>query len=277
MISLSIAGILASVTGALAQSAGQYASVNGLKMYYEVHGSGKPLVLIHGGGSTIESTFGRVIDSFAKTHRVIAVELQAHGHSGDRNGPISFEQDADDVAELLNQLKIEKADFFGFSNGGTTCFQIAIRHPRLVNKLIVASAAYNHNGMPSAFWESFKHADIKNLPADLRAAFIKANPDPKALQAMFDKCAQRMENFKDIPDATIRSITAPALIIQGDAEVIRPEHALEMLHTLPHARLAIIPAGHGEYIGEADSSKKPSKVPALVVQIIEEFLDAPMN
>ena len=119
---------------------GRYAAVNGLNMYYEIHGSGRPLVLVHGGGSTIESTFGRVLPALAKTHQVIAVELQAHGHTKDIDRPLSFEQDADDVAALLKQLRVEKTDFMGFSNGATTCIQVAIRHPNLVNKLVLASA-----------------------------------------------------------------------------------------------------------------------------------------
>src|SRR5882724_11819519 len=108
-------------------SIGHHAMVNGLKMYHEIHGSGRPLVLIHGGGSTIASTFGRVLPELAKGHRVIAVELQAHGHTPDIDRPLSFEQDADDVAALLAQLAIGKADIMGFSNGGTTALQIAIR------------------------------------------------------------------------------------------------------------------------------------------------------
>src|SRR4051812_27461893 len=125
--------------------AGNYASVNGLQMYYQIHGTGKPLVLLHGGGSTIESTFGRILPALAKTHQVIAIELQAHGHTKDIDRPLSFEQDADDVAVLLTQLHINKADFLGFSNGGTTCLQIAIRHPKLVNKLVLASATYKRD------------------------------------------------------------------------------------------------------------------------------------
>src|SRR5882672_649217 len=101
----------------MAQSSGKYAQVNGLKMYYEVHGNGFPLVLIHGGGSTIGTTFGRILPVLAKTHKIIAVEMQAHGHTADINRPLSFKQDADDVAELLKQLHIGKADIFGFSNG----------------------------------------------------------------------------------------------------------------------------------------------------------------
>src|SRR5690606_29072653 len=109
-----------------------YSDVNGIKMYYEIYGQGKPLVLIHGGGSTIESNWARVIPLLAKNRKVLALELQAHGRTSDRNGDLSFEQDADDVAGLLHNLNIDRADFFGFSNGGTTTLQIAIRHPEIV-------------------------------------------------------------------------------------------------------------------------------------------------
>src|SRR6266850_8376781 len=127
------------------------AAVNGLKMYYEMHGTARPLVLIHGGGSTIQTTFGRILRDLARRHRVIAVEMQAHGHTRDIDRPLSFEQDADDVAALLEQLHIDKADFMGFSNGGTTCLQIAIRHPGLVNRLVLASATCKREGMQAGF------------------------------------------------------------------------------------------------------------------------------
>ena len=107
------------ITTAMAQATGKYANVNGLKMYYEIQGNGFPLVLIHGGGSTIGTTFGRILPALSKTHKVIAVEMQAHGHTADINRPLSFEQDADDIAELLKQLNITKADIFGFSNGAS--------------------------------------------------------------------------------------------------------------------------------------------------------------
>src|SRR5438105_4346519 len=113
-----------------------YANVNGIKMYYEIHGTGNPLVLIHGGGSTIQTTFGRILPFLSKSHRVIAVELQAHGHTGDRDAPETFQQDAADVVELLKQLNIARADILGFSNGGQTAMQIAITNPEKVNKLI---------------------------------------------------------------------------------------------------------------------------------------------
>src|SRR3978361_983930 len=108
-----------------------YSDVNGIKMYYEIYGQGKPLVLIHGGGSTIQTNFEKIIPLLAKDRKVIAVELQAHGRTSDRNADLTFEQDADDVATLLKNINIDIADFFGFSNGGTTVLQIAIRHPEI--------------------------------------------------------------------------------------------------------------------------------------------------
>lgn len=251
---------------------GHYAAVNGLRMYYEIHGSGKPLVLLHGGGSTIVSTFGRILPELAKTHRVIAVELQAHGHTQDIDRPLSFEQDADDVAALLEQLHIDKADFLGFSNGGTTTLQIAIRHPELVNRMVLASATYRRDGMQPGFFESFQHASLNTMPRPLRDAYLKANPDSEGLQKMFDRDVARMVAFKNISDPDIKAIRAPALVINADADVVRPEHALALSRTLPHAKLAILPGGHGDYIGEITAPHKNSKMPALVAAMIEEFL-----
>ena len=255
-----------------ASPGGRYATVGGLKLYYEIHGSGKPLVLIHGGGSTIKSNFGRILPELAKTHLVVAVELQAHGHTPDIDRPLSFEQDADDVAALLTQIQIEKADFMGFSNGGTTCLQIGIRHPALVNKLVLASATYKREGMQPGFFEGMTQASLKNMAQSLKDAYLEANPDPKGFKAMFDRDVARMVAFKDISEADIKSIQAPALVINGDAEVVRVEHALELSRALPRARLAILPGGHGDYIGEICAADKDSKIPALVTAMIEAFL-----
>jgi pimeloyl-ACP methyl ester carboxylesterase len=252
---------------------GQYAIVNNLKIYYEVHGNGYPLVLIHGGGSTIMSTYGRILHELANHHKVIAVELQAHGHTKDIDRPLSFEQDADDVAGLLKQLSIFKADFMGFSNGGTTCLQIAIRHPELVNKLVLASTLYKRNGMPDGFWEGMKQASIEIMPLPLKDAYLKANPDTAGFRKMFNRDVDRMLSFRDIPDEKIKNIRFSALIINADRDVITTEHALELLHTLPHAQLAILPGEHGEYIGEITTSKKNSKIPVLVTHLILEFLN----
>ncbi len=249
-----------------------YAAVNGLKMYYEIHGSGSPLVLLHGGGSTITSTFGRVLPELAKKHQVIAIELQAHGRTKDIERPLSFEQDADDVAELLRQLHIVKADFFGFSNGGTTCLQIAIRYPHLVNRLVLASAIYKRDGMMAGFFEGMQQATFASMPQLLKEAYLEVNPDPKGLDAMFHRDVARMLAFKDITDYAIKGIQAQTLVINGDADVVRSEHALELSRTLPHAQLAILPGGHGDYIGEICAPDKNSKMPEITLSIVEMFL-----
>jgi pimeloyl-ACP methyl ester carboxylesterase len=250
-----------------------YSTVNGLDMYYEIYGHGKPLVLIHGGGSTIPSNFEKVIPLFAKERMVIAVELQAHGRTPDRNKDLSFEQDADDVAALLKNLKIQKADFFGFSNGGTTTLQIAIRHPAIVDKIVLGSALARRNGVPGWFWEFMKQATLDNMPAQLKTAYKQVAPDSNGLLVMHDRDVKRMINFKDIPDEQIKAIKARALIIIGDKDVITPEHALELHRQIANSELAIIPGGHGEYIGEITTLTPDFKESELVVPMIEKFLN----
>lgn len=252
-----------------------YSEVNGIKMYYEIYGEGKPLVLIHGGGSTIQSNFRQVIQMFAKTRKVIAMELQAHGRTSDRGKDSSFEQDADDVAVLLKNLNIDKADFFGFSNGGTTTIQIAIRHPEMVNKMVLGSALCKRNGVPAQFWDFMKQATLANMPTELKDSYLAVTPSPEGLQTMHDRDAKRMVNFKDIPDEQIKSIKAQTLIIIADKDVITPEHALEMHRQIAGSELAIIPGIHGEYIGEITTLKSNSKQADFVVPMITRFLDKP--
>jgi pimeloyl-ACP methyl ester carboxylesterase len=250
-----------------------YSDVNGLKMYYEIYGEGKPLVLIHGGGSTIQSNFEKAIPLFAKNRKVIAVELQAHGRTNDRNKDSSFEQDADDVATLLNNLHISKADFFGFSNGGTTTLQIAIRHPELADKIILGSALAKRSGAPDWFWDFMKTASLQNMPPQLQMAYKKVAPDSNGLQVMHDRDAKRMVHFKDIPDEQLAAIKVPVLIINGDKDVITIEHAMELHKKIVNSELAIIPGAHGEYIGEVTTIKADFKESEMVVPMIEKFLN----
>lgn len=250
-----------------------YAPVNGIRMYYERHGKGgMPLVLIHGGGSTIESSFGRVLPLFAQHGEVIAVELQAHGRTTDRPAPESFEQDADDVAGLLQYLHVGKANVFGFSNGATTSLQLAIRHPELVNKIVSLSGAYQREGFPPGFFEGFPKATLETMPAPLRAAFLKVTPDQLRLQNMFEKDVARMEHFTDIPDALMKSIHAPALLMSSDKDVILPMQTVRMAQVIPNGRLVILPGLHGECLGEAAAEKKGSPLPGMLVSLVEDFL-----
>jgi pimeloyl-ACP methyl ester carboxylesterase len=250
-----------------------YSEVNGLKMYYEMHGQGKPLVLVHGGGSTIQTNFEKIIPLLAKNRQVIALELQAHGRTSDRNADLAFEQDADDIATLLENLHIDKADFFGFSNGGTTTLQIATRHPKIVDKIILGSALAKRNGVPGWFWDFMAQARLENMPEQLKVGYKKVAADTNGLQVMHDRDVKRMVNFRDIPDEQIKLIEAPTLIIIGDKDVILPEHALELHRQIINSELAIIPGGHGEYIGEITTLQPGFKESELVVPMIEKFLN----
>ncbi|MBO9702902.1 MAG: alpha/beta hydrolase [Sporocytophaga sp.] len=250
-----------------------YSEVNGLKMYYEIYGEGEPLVLIHGGGSTIQTTFGQVIPELSKHRKLIGVELQAHGRTSDRNTDLTFEQDADDTAMLLKNLGIPKADFLGFSNGGMTTLQLAIRHPQLVNRIIVASALYKRSGAPPEFWEFMKKATLDYMPQQYKDAYVKVSSNPQGLQNMHDKCAKRMAEFKDWKEEQLKSITAKTLLIIGDTDVMTPEHAVEMYRLIPNCQLAIVPGGHGKYIGEITTIKDQGHRVPLAIPMIEEFLD----
>jgi pimeloyl-ACP methyl ester carboxylesterase len=245
-----------------------YAQVNGLKMYYEIHGSGgTPLVLLHGGGSTIETSFGKVLGKYASTRKVIALERQGHGHTEDVDRPFSFEQSAEDTAALLRHLGIGKADFLGYSNGGNIAIQIAVKHPEVVRKLIIESAMFDRSGCAEGFWESFKHAKLTDLPPQLRDAYLKVAPRPDDLIQMFAKSVRQMLDFKGWTPEEIQSIKAPTLVMIGDQDIVRPEHAVRMFRLLPHAQLAVLPGTDHMAIVNRDD---------LLLAIVPPFLDAPM-
>jgi pimeloyl-ACP methyl ester carboxylesterase len=254
-----------------------HAPVNGINMYYEVHGrrDGVPLVLLHGGGSTIEVTFSKVLPVFAGSRRVIAVEEQGHGRTTDRDAPVTFESSADDVAALLRYLKVDQADLFGFSNGASIALQIAIRHPQLVRKMVFASSITKRDGAQPQLWEFMKEADFSNMPQPLKDAFLRVNPDVRQLKTMHEKGAARMQNFQDVSDALVGSVRAPTLIVLGDQDIVTPEHAVELTRLISGARLLILPGGHGDYLGEAVTTQKDTRYPELTARLIVEFLDLP--
>jgi pimeloyl-ACP methyl ester carboxylesterase len=250
-----------------------HAPVNGINMYYEIHGKGElPLVLIHGGGSTIETSFGVLLPLLASNNKVIAVELQAHGRTSDRNTPESFEQDADDVAALLKHLKVDKANILGFSNGGTTTLQIAMRHAQLVNKIIVISGATKREGFMTGFFDFMKTAAFDTMPQPLKDAYLKVTPNEAGLLNMFNKDRQRMIDFKDISDAAISTIKAPALFMVADKDVISVKHTADMASLINGAQLIVLPGGHGQFFGEMDSAKG-RKLPEATALLVQDFLE----
>lgn len=149
-----------------ARDVGKYVSVNGLKMFYEIHGAGKPLVLLHGGFG-VAGTFEQILPQFIETRQVITVELQGHGHTADSDRPLSFEFMADDIAALLKHLGIDKADLLGYSMGGGVALQTVIRHPELVRKLVAVSAPCKSDG-----WYAEVLTGMRSINAELAQTWI---------------------------------------------------------------------------------------------------------
>ena len=257
-----------------------YAPVNGLDMYYEIHGTGQPLVLLHGAFSAIGTSFQHVLPDLAKTRQVIAFEMQAHGHTADIDRPLSQEQMADDTVAALQYLAIERADIFGYSTGAGVSLHVAIRHPEVVRKLVLASVAYNLSGVHPGLMEGL--ADMTPdmmLGSPWHEEYIRIAPRPEDFATLFEKKTQMDRGIQDLPAETIRAIEAPTLLIIGDSDLVRPEHAVEMFRLLgggvfgdtpaglPNSQLAILPGtSHVSIVDRAD----------LLLTIIPRFLDAPM-
>jgi pimeloyl-ACP methyl ester carboxylesterase len=243
-----------------------YAPVNGLEMYYEIHGNGSPLVLLHGGPTTIDTTFGPMLPTLARTHKIVAVEQQGHGHTADIDRPMSYEQMADDTAELLNYLEIDRAAFFGFSDGGIVGLGVAIRHPRLVRKLAVAGTNFNVDGLTTEALEFLKHASPDDF-GGLRDAYERVAPRPAAWPALVAKVMKMATTFKGYSPDALQAVQAPVLIAVGDRDMVRLEHAVELFRLLPRAELAMLPST--DHVGLVT---RPERLLSMVLT----FLDAPV-
>jgi pimeloyl-ACP methyl ester carboxylesterase len=244
---------------------GQYADVNGLKMYYEIHGTGRPLVWLHGafGGADVHP-------NLARDRQVIAVELQGHGHTADIDRPLTYEQMADDVAALLQHLKIEQADIFGYSMGGTVALAIAIRHPEVVRKVAINGSYY---GKLEEAFEPESVRQFQNLPAPadfpphVKDAYAKVAPDPKQWPTLVAKVKKLGLEFKGFAREDMKSIKAPVLITLGDRDLVRLEHAVAMYRLIPNPQLAVFPGADHFLIDQGPEKLFPT---------IAAFLDAPV-
>jgi pimeloyl-ACP methyl ester carboxylesterase len=268
----------------MTENRGNYAEVNGLNMYYEIHGVGEPLVVLHGAYMTIDA-MGEVVASFAEARQVIAVELQGHGRTADIDRPISYEQMADDVAALLRHLGTESADVFGYSMGGATALQLAIRHPGAVRKLVVASASYTSDGAHPELMEMIPTITPEVFAGTpIEEEYLRLAPNPEDFPTLVAKLKRLdMEPFA-WPQEDIRGITAPTLIIVGDSDAIRLEHAVELfrllgggvmgdLAGLPQSRLAVLP-GTTHFIPPGSGVLDRAD---WLLSMIQAFLDAPMQ
>ncbi|MBE4948394.1 alpha/beta fold hydrolase [Chryseobacterium culicis] len=249
-----------------------FKKVNGIQLYYEIYGSGKPVVLIHGGGSSFLFDFKEVIARLEGKFQLIGIDLQNHGRSEHRDIPETFEQDADDVAGLLAALNIKKASFWGFSNGGSSVMQIGRRHPGIVERLVVASAFYKRSGMMDGFFEGMQEATFESMPEPFKINFLNLNPDFSKLENLFEKDCGRMQTFEDWDDEVLISLTFPTLFISGDQDVIKPEHTAAMWRLVKDARLLILPAAHGTYMMPDFDGNTDTGLIDFTVKEVEKFL-----
>lgn len=241
---------------------GEYASVNGLKMYYEIHGTGRPLVLLH--GSFMSAIF---YPALAEGRQVMTVDLQGHGRTADIDRPFTFEQMADDVAALLKQLKIEQADIFGYSMGGTVGLALTIRHPELVRRLAIFGSPYRpiEEAWSPDMIKGWNEITPENFaPEDLKVPYEKMSPAPN-WKGLVAKILQMEKDFKGFSKEQMRAIKAEVFIGAGDRNDASPEHLAEMHSLIPKSQLAIFP--NTEHIVLMTN-------PDRVLPQIKEFLNA---
>lgn len=256
-----------------------YIPVNGLEMYYEIHGTGQPLVLLHGAFSAIGTSFGALLPGLARSRRVIGFEMQAHGRTADIDRPLSIEQMADDTAAALHHLGIEQADIFGYSTGASIALHLALRHPDVVRKLVLASVTFNMSGVHPGTMDGLAEMTPEMMfGSPWHDEYMRIAPDPDHFATLFAKKTQMDRNIQDVPAEAVAAIKAPTLLIIGDSDIVRPEHAVEMFRLLgggvfgdiaglPNSQLAVLPGTtHVAVVQRAD----------LLLAIIPPFLDAPM-
>jgi pimeloyl-ACP methyl ester carboxylesterase len=256
-----------------------YAPVNGLQMYYEVHGSGgTPLLLLHGGLFDIDLQFGELIPGLAADRQVIAADFQGHGRTNDIDRPLRSADLASDVVGLLQHLGITHIDVFGFSVGGATALHLAIEHPELVGKLIVSSASFHPGGDRPENKEAVPQLTVEMIAGTpMEQAYRAKSPHPDKLQDLLDKLGTFDDGFPGWSDADIEGIAAPTLITVGDCDAVTLEHAVRFLQLrggdvngdfagVPSSQLAVFP-GTTHFYGLARTG--------LVLDVVLHFLDAP--
>jgi pimeloyl-ACP methyl ester carboxylesterase len=257
-----------------------YLPVNGLDMYYEIHGEGPPLVLLHGAMGTIASSFANLLPALAVARQVIAVELQGHGHTADIDRPLSYQQMADDTAALLRALGIQTADLVGYSNGGAVGLQMAMQYPGRVRRLVFAGgASYSPDGYYPELLAQAGSAPDNLIGSVWHQAYLQVAPDPGAWPALVAKTVELDRTFSGWPPEDVQAVKAPTLLIIGDSDIVRPEHTVKMFRLLgggvigdiaglPASQLAVLPGtSHEGVLGRV----------GWLRSMILEFLGSPEN
>jgi pimeloyl-ACP methyl ester carboxylesterase len=254
-----------------------YAPVNGLNMYYEIHGKGEPVVLLHGSFMTITNNWTDMIARLSTSRQVIAVEMQGHGRTADINRDFSFENLADDIAALLDYLKIKQADVLGYSMGGGVAMQVAIRHPEKVRKVVSISAVFRHDGWVKEALEIFPKLEAGMFKASpIETEYKKLSPTPDKFETFVKRVIQMDIKPYDFGAAKLKATKAPMFFIHGDADGVRLDHISEMfrlkgdeifgdIRPRSESRLAILPnTTHVTLMEKAN----------VIVPMVNDFLNA---
>jgi len=254
-----------------------YAPVNGLKMYYEVHGSGQPVVLLHGAFMTITNNWDGWIDELSKTRKVIAIEMQGHGRTADIPRDFTSENLADDVAALLDYLKIPRADLIGYSMGGEVAMECAIRHPDKVRKAVIISSTFRSDGMVAG-----AHESISGLTADafkgspIETEYKKLSPTPDYFPTFVQRIVATASKPYDFGADKLKATKAPMFFIHGDADGVRLAHVAEMFRLKggeTHGDMGPRSASRLAILPDTTHVTLMQRMP-IIVPMVNDFLDA---
>jgi len=260
-----------------------YAPVNGLKLYYEIHGAGAPLVLLHGGLGATEM-FAAILPSLSNGRMVIAVDLQAHGRTADIDRPLSFEAMADDIAALLKYLGIDKAVVMGYSLGGGVALRVAVQHPGLVNRLVLVSSAFKRDGwypeIVAAMAQMGPGAVEMMKKTPMYEMYARIAPDPADWPVLLTKIGELLKKDYDWSN-DVASIKAPSLLVFGDADAIRLAHAVDFFELLGGGKK------DGGWDGSGMSKSRLAILPGLthynifsspaLAAVVTQFLETPIQ
>lgn len=246
-----------------------YADVNGLHLYYEIHGEGSPLVLVPGGMLTIDLNFAGLIPALAQKHQVVALELQGHGRTAEIDREITPANSASDVVALLDHLGIDRAHVLGHSMGAAVAMELAVSHPTRVRSLVPVSVTVRPEGMHQDVTDPSHFATSSRLPtqedfAEFRAAYQRLSPHPEHFQDFLAKLSRSAADLKGWTDEQLAAITAPVLLVIGDHDFTTVAHGAVMLDLVPTSYLAVLPnTTHMQATRRAD----------LLLPMLADFLD----
>jgi pimeloyl-ACP methyl ester carboxylesterase len=256
-------------TDVMRPSQSGYADVNGVHMYYELHGLGSPLVLLHGGMLTIDLNFGSLIPTLALAHQVIGVELQGHGRTGDIERAITPAALAGDVVALLDHLEIGSAHIFGHSMGGAVAMELAISHADRVRNVVAASVTVRPEGLHEDLTDPAKQATSTRMPTaqdfqEFRDAYQRLSPHPEHFDEFLASLSASTADTQGWSDEQLAAISASVLLVIGDRDFTTVEHGALMLDLIPGSQLAVLPdTTHMQVTRRAD----------VLLPMLDRFLD----